>query len=1456
MSAQTLALTISAASSSAPSSAYDQASLKSAAISDIVVTTSEAWAHISDTMSLASSAGSSVAAVASSVMNTTLDDVVDSLVSNLTLSSLSSLASYLAPGLDSLVPGLGTGVSDAISFASTAVSAAENVFSIAQGVADQAFSSTSLAAQSAFSAVTSTAQSTFDVASNAAQTAFSTVSNTAQNTFTAATSAAQAAFTSASSTAQSTFDAASNTAQAVYTAASGAAQTAFATASGVAQGIYDAAKAAADAASGAGLMDSATYSAAISTAQDVLNTAVTAAQGIETGTMSAAGSALSAATSTAQSALTGTVSAAGQVLSGATSAAQNALTGAMSVASQALIAATSTAQSALTGTLSGAQSLFDGALSGAQTTLDGALSTAQSTLTSTLASATSGLDNTIDYLINQAGITLAGPLASTAISSIPSTLSTLIGTAINAVAPGVGLAIQPFISQVLSYLATPLNAIVQDVLNTPNTSTDDQAAGPGIMNASINTILAAVGKETGLTSVFDFINNAVSQVTSIVNSLQSVVGPAFDAIWSAVSPILNGLSNTIMSTILNVLPPLAANILDDLTNAVEGLTDTAAGFVDALLGNSTLANAAPEANYYYLTTDGTVISNPYTNEAAVVGTAMPDVPGTFPGYTLVYQLGQVGTVMANGANYYELYIYSPAPVTPAEQGTVSVSYQDVNGAPLATDTLSGTVGSAYTTTALVIPDYTLTTTPANANGTVASGTTTVIYVYTQNPAAAQGTVTINYVDDQGNVLSTDTITGTVGDNYTSSALTIPGYTLTTTPANASGVIASAQTTVTYVYTKVTPAAVGSVIVSYIDQNGVALQAPESLSGNVNDAYTTTAATISGYVLVATPANATGTYTAVPISVIYVYTVDTDAAYLIAYDSELTVGESVADAIANSFGDGANSDGTLFTLAMTTPVGFDSLNPNTNSVPSTTSYIPQDTYGLATTPGAYNIYYLVKDSKGNMIASNIAVVTVVAAPVTQAPVLSAQNTTLTVGDLYNSASNYVSGTDSENNAIVWGTPALIANTSAIPVDAAGNVTTPGQYDVSYYYMDPVSHLAGASNIATVTVVAAPVTPPTAKPTLSVQDTTVWVGAAFNPASAVSAVVNSDGTAGVPSNVTASFVDTTQAGNITTTYAYTDPLGQTATATGVVHVARVQSDLMNFKDGSSMFIAAPNQKAIVQVIVENDVADAGTTQAITIQLINQATGLAVGAPVTVQATLDSLGNLDIHPTVTFDATGLYTLSLMASVSFAPVASVTAAAITAALTPAAAANNIAETVAPQTLSALTATPELAKAVATTPAGLVSYNAANYTTDATTGNSLASATPTVTTFVRPGTQVNIVNLVNAADWSALTGSAASVNNGITIDGAEFVPAAPVTASTPTAASTTASATSNITLLSAKVGQPVATAIFTAEAGTYTVVAHATDALGNKIVMLFTVIAGLAALGATASVTMRKKIN
>ncbi|WP_149808077.1 MucBP domain-containing protein, partial [Listeria monocytogenes] len=103
------------------------------------------------------------------------------------------------------------------------------------------------------------------------------------------------------------------------------------------------------------------------------------------------------------------------------------------------------------------------------------------------------------------------------------------------------------------------------------------------------------------------------------------------------------------------------------------------------------------------------------------------------------------------------------------------------------ETLTGNVGDTYNATAKQIDGYTLSTEPAKATGQFTSSAQTVNYIYTKNPAPKKGVVEIHYVEENNKKQSSATeISGTVGVGNATGVKETDGYTLTTTPDNATG----------------------------------------------------------------------------------------------------------------------------------------------------------------------------------------------------------------------------------------------------------------------------------------------------------------------------------------------------------------------------------------------------------------------------------------------------------------------------------------------------------------------------------------------------------------------------------------------------------------------------------------------------------------------------------------------
>lgn len=235
---------------------------------------------------------------------------------------------------------------------------------------------------------------------------------------------------------------------------------------------------------------------------------------------------------------------------------------------------------------------------------------------------------------------------------------------------------------------------------------------------------------------------------------------------------------------------------------------------------------------------------------------------TIPGYTLVAaSANQTGTF--NTSNVTVNYVYK------ANEYTLTATFKNVQGTELKPAIVKKgfIIKDGYATSGVTIPGYTLVATPSNKKGTFGASNVTVNYVYKANGYALITT----YKDTQGKdlkPLAIDTKTYNINDPYTATALNIPGYTLTTTPANEKGVFGASDETVNYVY----KANDYTLTTTYKDANGKELQAPkvDAKTYHIQDTYKTTAAVIPGYTLVATPKNDQGTFGANNVTVNYVY----------------------------------------------------------------------------------------------------------------------------------------------------------------------------------------------------------------------------------------------------------------------------------------------------------------------------------------------------------------------------------------------------------------------------------------------------------------------------------------------------------------------------------------------------------------------------------------------------------
>ncbi|EAG6101433.1 MucBP domain-containing protein [Listeria monocytogenes] len=365
--------------------------------------------------------------------------------------------------------------------------------------------------------------------------------------------------------------------------------------------------------------------------------------------------------------------------------------------------------------------------------------------------------------------------------------------------------------------------------------------------------------------------------------------------------------------------------------------------------------------YVYEKADGAPVTVKYVdgdgNELATSDTLNGKIDASYQstaksitGWTVKTTPTNANGVFTN-ANQTVTYVYEKADGAP-----VTVKYVDGDGNELATsDTLNGKIDAPYQSTAKNITDWTVKTTPANANGVFTNTNQTVTYVYEKANGAP---VTVKYLDGDGNELATsDTLNGKIDAPYQSTAKSITGWTIKTTPTNATGVFTNTNQTVTYVYEKADGA---PVTVKYLDEDGNELATPDTLNGKIDAPYQSTAKSLSGWTVKTTPTNANGVFTNTNQTVTYVYEKADGAPVTVKYldsdGNELATSDTLNGKIDAPYQ--ATAKSLSGWVVKTTPANANGVFTNTNQ---TVTYVYEKADGAPVT-----VKYL--DSDGNELAT--------------------------------------------------------------------------------------------------------------------------------------------------------------------------------------------------------------------------------------------------------------------------------------------------------------------------------------------------------------------------------------------------------------------------------------------------------------------------------------------------------
>lgn len=332
-------------------------------------------------------------------------------------------------------------------------------------------------------------------------------------------------------------------------------------------------------------------------------------------------------------------------------------------------------------------------------------------------------------------------------------------------------------------------------------------------------------------------------------------------------------------------------ILNGAEVPVSTLTKTSSGYsydfsfssIDAdvesrLYVTTRLKDTAVTVNY--LDESGNVLAD----SVVIDGKVFDDystVAKTFTGYELIETPDNASGKMTVDPIVVN-YVYK------LKDASVVVKYIDADTGKSLTDDVSinGKVFDNYNTEQKSFYGYDLVSVPDNASGKMTEADIEVVYYYTRKDAS----VVVNYVDESNNILASQkTITGKVGDSYSTKKETIYGYEFVRVDGNTSGNMIDGTITVNYIY-KLKDT---SVVAYYLDEDGNEIGATTLYNGKVFDAYQTENKSITGYTLKEVPTNASGVMEEGVIIVRYIYSLN-DAKVIAHYIDEN--GNPIADSV--------------------------------------------------------------------------------------------------------------------------------------------------------------------------------------------------------------------------------------------------------------------------------------------------------------------------------------------------------------------------------------------------------------------------------------------------------------------------------------------------------------------------------------------------------------------------------
>lgn len=232
------------------------------------------------------------------------------------------------------------------------------------------------------------------------------------------------------------------------------------------------------------------------------------------------------------------------------------------------------------------------------------------------------------------------------------------------------------------------------------------------------------------------------------------------------------------------------------------------------------------------------------DDSEVIGTILApnadvvQVGGTLVGGLFANSLDQsANATIANIASFATTYDFGRK----SDTSTITVSYQDENGEAITDDNVyTREVGTTLVTEPEPVEGYFVADSSSKVVEQLATGVTATAKNQSfviKYDAVLNSTLTVTHKLSDGTSIASDVVSNPgAGVAYTTSAVTVEGYTLLTTPTNATGTMPSDGSNVTVNYIYAPDTSLKTITIKYVDSTGADLITPKTISAQYGTAY--------------------------------------------------------------------------------------------------------------------------------------------------------------------------------------------------------------------------------------------------------------------------------------------------------------------------------------------------------------------------------------------------------------------------------------------------------------------------------------------------------------------------------------------------------------------------------------------------------------------------------------------